>query len=344
MSQEPSARTNAGPESPTKSPKDLSEEGGFKGSKPDIFDGDRKKSNVFITDLEIYFRINRNKKDVQNYYSRTLIALSYIKGPKVVNWTRAQIDIVEKDAQRWGEDDKDIWLEFVRRFKTAYVSSTIREDAFVTMQNLRMKDGNLDEYIVQHATLVAELEWEEDGDMSCHSFRAGLPDSLVNKVISVEGLPDNLDLWVKYAQRHHARWAMVKALGYGGRSKDSQRASNGNWRARQHAEKGKRDRDPDCMDVDFARLSPTEKEQLMKEGKCFRCKHAGHLSCNCPQKSEIRKANVDPQEKPNDRPKKEKAKEAPPAYEDLVKGINACSMEDRQKILEALGPNEDEDF
>ena len=82
----------------------------------------------------------------------------------------------------------------------------------------------------------------------------------------------------------------------------------------------------------------------MKEGKCFRCKRTGHLSRNCPQRSEIREANADPQEKPNDRPKKEKAKEAPPAYEDLVKGINTCSMEDRQKILEALGPNDDEDF
>ena len=79
-----------------------------------------------------------------------------------------------------------------------------------------MKDGNLDEYIAQHATLIAELEWEEDGDMSCHSFKAGLPDPLVNKIISMEGLPDNLDMWVKYAQRHHVRWAMAKALGYGG--------------------------------------------------------------------------------------------------------------------------------
>ena len=156
-----------------------------------------------------------------------------------------------------------------------------------------MKEGNLDKYIAQHATLIAELEWEEDGDMSCHSFQAGLSDPLVHKIIGMEGLPDNLDMWVKYAQKYHACWAMVKALGYGGRSQEAQRASHNNWRARQHADKGKRDRDPDKMDVDFARLSPTEKEQLMKEGKCFRCKRARHLSRNCPQKAEIRKATQD---------------------------------------------------
>ena len=123
---------------------------------------------------------------------------------------------MEKDVERWGEKDRDVWYEFVRRFKTAYVSSTIREDAFVQIQKLRMKKGNLDEYIAQHSTLIAELEWEEDGDMFCHSFRAGLSDPLVNRIISMEGLPDNLDMWVKYAQKYHARWAMVKALGYGG--------------------------------------------------------------------------------------------------------------------------------
>ena len=239
MSQEPTTQALQKQEPTTKNPKNQDEEGGFKGSKPDVFDGDRKKSSAFITDLEIYFRINRNKKDVRNFYSRTLIALSYIKGPKVVNWTRTQVDLIEKDVERWGEDDRDVWLEFVRRFKTAYISSTIREDAFVNMQKLRMKEGNLDEYIAQHSTLVAKLEWEEDGDMSCHSFRAGLPDSLVNKVISTEGLPDNLDMWVKYAQQHHMRWAMVKALGYGGRNQEAQRASNNNWHAKQHADKGK---------------------------------------------------------------------------------------------------------
>ena len=164
-----------------------------------------------------------------------------------------------------------------------------------------MKNRNLDEYIAQHVTLIAELKWEEDGDMSCHSFRTGLPDPLVNKILSMEGLPDNLDLWVKYAQRHHTWWAIAKALEYGGRGQEGQRSSNNNWRARQHTDKGKRDQEPDRMDVDFAQLSLTKKEQLMKEGKCFRCKQARHLSHNCPQKLEIQETNANIPEKWDDK-------------------------------------------
>ena len=87
MSQEPTEQVLPEQESEIRTTQNQDEEGGFKGFKPNVFDGDRKKSNTFITDLEIYFRINRNKKDVKNFYSQTLIALSYIKGPNVVNWT-----------------------------------------------------------------------------------------------------------------------------------------------------------------------------------------------------------------------------------------------------------------
>jgi hypothetical protein len=38
-----------------------------------------------------------------------------------------------------------------------------------------------------------------------------------------------------------------------------------------------------------AALSEDEMAQLHREGKCFKCKHQGHIGCNCPnQNSQIR--------------------------------------------------------
>ena len=59
--------------------------------------------------------------------------------------------------------------------KKAFVSSTIKESAFVKMENLKMKADHLDEYIAEHTTLVAELEWDHDEEISCQTFRKGLP-------------------------------------------------------------------------------------------------------------------------------------------------------------------------
>jgi hypothetical protein len=64
--------------------------GNLRGKAPETFDGDRSKSNAFLSDLQIYFELNRKKDDVKNYYSRVLIALSFIKGLHVVNWVKAQ--------------------------------------------------------------------------------------------------------------------------------------------------------------------------------------------------------------------------------------------------------------
>jgi hypothetical protein len=40
-------------------------------------------------------------------------------------------------------------------------------------------------------------------------------------------------------------------------------------------------KDPNTMEVDTSKMS---KEQLQKEGRCFRCHKKGHLSCNCTKK------------------------------------------------------------
>ena len=47
------------------------------------------------------------------------------------------------------------------------------------------------------------------------------------------------------------------------------------------------------MDVDAVRvdaLAAEEKDKLAKEGRCFRCKKQGHISCKCPEREENKNA------------------------------------------------------
>lgn len=208
----------------TKKEEDTGNKGSLKGKAPETFNGDWTKSKEFLSELHVYFQLNRKKPNVKNCYSRVLLALSFIKGPNVVNWTKAQFDEVEKNLHNlYGGDEEDegLWTDFLKCLKRTYVSTTQKEDAYVKMQKFKMKFEELDKYITKHSTLVSELGWDQDSNMSWHSFREGLPPPLARRIIEMEGMSDSLIAWVRHAQTYHARWAMAKAYGYTGKKDDS---------------------------------------------------------------------------------------------------------------------------
>ena len=81
-----------------------------------------------------------------------------------------------------------------------------------------MEKGDLDSYITEHATLMAELGWKDKSEIACHFFRNGLLAQMVKTILSQEGLPDTITEWVRLAQQNHTRYAMGKALGYYGKN------------------------------------------------------------------------------------------------------------------------------
>ena len=136
---------------------------------------------------------------------------------------------------------------------------------------------------------------------------------------------------------------MTKALGYWGKKKESEK-----FKPRWNTRKKKKERDPDAMDVDFSQMTKEKKERLMKSGSCFKCEQQGHLSKDCPKRqATIREATtVDTgwtKVKLKNKGRKETppTKEPPPTYDSILKQINACSMEDQQKILETFSQDED---
>jgi hypothetical protein len=71
--------------------------GRLRGEAPDIFHGDRSKSETFKQQFKVYQGINDNHEVMQNPYYRTMQALSLIKGPLVNDWVDDQItDLMEK--------------------------------------------------------------------------------------------------------------------------------------------------------------------------------------------------------------------------------------------------------
>src|SRR6267142_1391571 len=66
--------------------------GAMKGQPPTIFDGERLKTNQFMTEFQLWWMINNGAEVMNNPFQRIALCLSFIRGPKVDNWVEEKIN------------------------------------------------------------------------------------------------------------------------------------------------------------------------------------------------------------------------------------------------------------
>ena len=124
----------------------------------------------------------------------------------------------------------------------------------MAINKLKMKSGQLNKYIANHATLIAELGWHNNNEMTCHTYQKGLPNAMVKAIINQHGMPTGLRDWTMQAKQQHARYAMNRALGYVRKEREKKSKM---WTG-PNIFKKKKNNDPDAMDVDCAQIDPAE--------------------------------------------------------------------------------------
>jgi hypothetical protein len=266
--------------------------GALKGAPPKYFDGTRSDSQTFMDDFILYWKINRANDTMKEAYSRDLMAISFIKGPNVRDWARAQVEELEYKIDPVGRNmqpaEETIWKEFKRNFLDAFTDTTSKQDAYLKVKNLKMNNDDLDSYIATHRNLVLRAGWDQDGEAALESFKNGLKQQLHLAIIRHDNTPNSLDEWRTAARKEQGKWALIKASGLiGNRGNQSGNRQN-QWKQAFGNKGGQgKPKDPNAMDVDNTQLIPLtdeERKKLSAEGRCFRCRQQGHMSRACPKR------------------------------------------------------------
>ena len=138
------------------------------GIPPTFFDGDRSKMDHFITQFRMFCILNNTHPVVTNPMQKVVLALTYIRGPKVDDWVSHQFNAllikVTGDADHaptHADTDEALYEDFIAEFKRVY--GEITKEVLVRLEALQMIGDGVELYIAAFENLMRQARYKQIG-------------------------------------------------------------------------------------------------------------------------------------------------------------------------------------
>ena len=254
--------------------------GGMRGIQPTIFDGTCALADNFWAQFRQYKMVNRTHDSMTKAYDRVLTALTYIRGPMVNDWVNTQENnlVTRTNTTRPNhvrEDDEVLWAEFETAFHDAWTDTSKKQNAYDQLMKLTMAGWDIDTYIATFKRLALAAGWALDAEGTIVRFREGLSKGIHSKALDRDKIPRTMDEWKAAARTKVARAKEKYNAGLTNTQCCNQQ--NRPYNTTQPRTPAMTNPNPNIvpMDVDtttttnFEKLTPEERTQLAKEGRCF---------------------------------------------------------------------------
>jgi Retrotransposon gag protein len=155
------------------------------GSPPNVFNGTRDKVDSFLQAFGLYRAINHQHITMRELYNHIMMMLSYMKGPKIDNWVREKVTLLETAVSNRtaNPNNEHVWNTFIEEFIEAFMDTTRREQDMLDLINIQIKGEDLDMYISTFHHLWEQAEWEPDAQGTILMFRRGLKHPLTTAIV-----------------------------------------------------------------------------------------------------------------------------------------------------------------
>src|SRR6267142_1513999 len=322
-------------------------DGAMKGQPPTIFDGERLKTNQFMTEFQLWWMINSGAEVMNNPFQRIALCLSFIRGPKVDNWVEEKINQLQRAVlgdpangilPTHRPTNEALWNSFGADFKAAYQDTAAEENAYAQLKDLYMIEDRIDEYIAHFEVLLVKAGWSCQDKGSINILFNGLTRTVQRKILSLYAtLPVTLDEWQSVARQIVQRYRLIDVKIGPWKPRKREPDSEVRWNQRKHLSGA--DQDPNAMDIDTTEIN-INTAQKEKPVICYYCNNKGHSKRDC------RKLKADQQKGENESPNakvraamlkgNEVEKEASPNPDSLMAHISRLETEDCNNLLDHL--------
>ena len=267
--------------------------GGMRGVPPTIFDGTRSHADDFWGQFQRFKMVNRAHEAMKIPYNRVLTALTYIWRPLINDWVDQQ---EKKLADRINtskvncvhEDDERLWTEFETAFLAAWTDTSKKQNAYDQLMCLTMNGWDVDTYIATFDRLILTAGWDSNSEGTIAKFREGLSKGVHSKALDRDTIPRTIEEWKAAARTEVARAKEKYNVGLTGNQRRHPPKAGMYTQTQMRQQPNNSGVVP--MEIDsatgqtnFKKLTPEERAQLAKEGRCFHCRLQGHMARDCPK-------------------------------------------------------------
>ena len=190
----------------------------LRGTPPDIFKGDRKHSETFLHQFNLYWGLNESHEVMQVPYFHAMYALSLMRGPNIDDWVNDQVLLLRELTTRAqnpiDRNDPNLWNNFNNRFTNAYTDTAKKQTTQQKLMALKMYQDDLDTYISTFKHLCTQANYDITTEGTMHLFAQGLKQKLLESILYRQGgIPITINEWEDAARdemkKHAYRQTML---------------------------------------------------------------------------------------------------------------------------------------
>jgi Ty3 transposon capsid-like protein len=215
---------------------------------PSNFTRDRTKTMKFLQEVTLFLQVNKAIYDTNK--KKIIFSLSFMNGGMASVWA------LEQGNREW----LGTWQGFVTEVKEAFPPIDNAGSAWMEIKTLKQGD-NLEDYINQFFILKTRSGLTKDTAL-IEYFVDGLKPALLDKIFTMENIPNTLNGVIKAVAKYDGNWRRAKAIA--GRA----------WET--HEKKTATAPKTMKSTLEINCLSQQERNKHMQKGLCFICHSLGH--------------------------------------------------------------------